>query len=205
MARNLTTSVKTEIAASLNRPFLLFEGEFSTFTLRLWTGSYDLSWDSKTWLGNGWFTTISSIEESNDLSANGIDITLSGVPQAMISTILDQVKQNAPGRVWLGFLDASGSVIADPYLAFSGKLDVPTIDDQVDGPVISISYESIMIDFDKEREYRYTPESQKLFNVNDKGFEYVAQIAKGYKGQWGPTQKQIKKREERNKVKRSHK
>ena len=62
-----------------------------------------------------------------------------------------------------------------------------------------------MIDFDKEREYRYTPESQKLFNVNDKGFEYVAQIAKGYKGQWGPTQKQIKKREERNKVKRSHK
>ncbi len=194
MARAITSDFRDELLASTNCPIFLYEGVFVGFTLRLWNGLGNLTWDGNTWLGNGWFRDFSSIEESDDISVTGMEITLAGVPQDLISTVLSSVKQNASGKLWLGFLNSSGAVIADPYLTFEGKLDVPIIDDQPDGPIIQISYESHLVDLDRTKEYRYTTESQKLFDAADKGFEFVEKIAATWKGQWGATKKQIDKK-----------
>ena len=194
MARDLTNDMIAEIEAVKNSPIFLYEGVFIGFTLRLWNGIGDLSWDSQTWQGNGWLRGFQGVEENVDMSSTGMDIELAGVPQFLISTLLNSVQQNASGKLWLGFLDSSGNVVADPYLMFRGKLDVPTIDDQVGNPIIQLSYEAETIDLENASDYRYTPESQKIFYPNDKGFDYVAQLAATWKGQWGPQKKKPAKK-----------
>ena len=185
MARNLSAGFIAAATSSSCKPIFFFEAVLTGLTLRLWSGIGDLSWDSKTWLGNGWIQEFPAVQESTDLGSTGMDVTLAGVPEALISTVLNNAQQNSVGRLWIGFLDSSDAVIADPYLAFEGKLDIPTIDNQTAGPTITFAYESTLVDLDSSKEYRYTPESQKIFAPNDKGFGYVASIAKGWKGQWG--------------------
>lgn len=197
MTRDLTTDFVTAATGTRNQPCFIFEGVFVGFTLRLWSGFGDLAWGGHTYLGNGWLQGFQGVEENTDLGSTGMDITLAGVPQDLISTVLGSSQQNASGKLWLAFLDTAGAIIDDPYMMFDGRLDVPTIDDQASGPIIQISYESRLIDLDRTKEYRYTSESQKLFLATDKGFEYVPQVAKGWKGQWGATQKQIKARDAR--------
>lgn len=65
------------------------------------------------------------------------------------------------------------AVIADPYLAFDGRLDVPVIDDAGDTCTIAISYESRLIDLEKARERRWTHDDQQIDFAGDLGFEYV--------------------------------
>lgn len=184
MPRDLTANFISELTADSNRPFLLFEGVFASSTLRLWTGWGNLSWDSKTWLGNGWFQSIGGIRESTEISAIGSDIVLAGVPSTLISIMLQDAQQNKEGKTYLGFLDANGAVISDPYLLYQGKLDVPTIEEDADTSSIILSYEGDLIDLDRPKEYRYTHESQQIFFPGDTGFRYVTSL-QDWSGFWG--------------------
>jgi hypothetical protein len=81
-----------------------------------------------------------------------------------------------PGRIWIGLLDTNGLVVASPYLAFRGRLDVPTIQDGADTCTISISYENIIADLLRPNEVRFTDEAQKAIYGDDRGFEFVTVI-----------------------------
>jgi hypothetical protein len=89
--------------------------------------------------------------------------------------VLQSVKQNALGRVWLGFL-SNGSVVANPWLVFEGRLDVPIIDEQADTCSIAITYESRLIDLTRARSRRHTDQDQQAEYAGDLGMEYVASL-----------------------------
>lgn len=184
MVRALTSGFITAATASVNRPIFLYEGIFSNLQLRLWSGTGILTWNSVGWNGNGWLQGWQGIEEADDLSSTGMEIILAGVPQELISAIFSGAMQGGSGKLWIGFLNDSGAVIADPYLAFAGRLDVPTINYKVDGATVQIAYESKLVELDRAKEYRYTSESQHIFAPNDKGFDFVPSVQK-WKGQWG--------------------
>jgi hypothetical protein len=65
-------------------------------------------------------------------------------------------------------------VVGTPYLAFSGRLDVPVIDEAGDTATISISYESRLADLDRPRIRRYTDQDQRAEYPNDGGLRYIA-------------------------------
>lgn len=174
MSRALTASLLAQIQAGTVQPIIFFEGEFSSGFVRAWSGIGDLGWDSKTWAGVGNFMGMSPITETGDVQAVGIVVSLSGVPASLTSTVYSEARQGKPGKVWLGAFDSSGAVIADPYLTFSGRLDVPTDEDDGETVKISISYESRLVDLERPRERRYTPEDQAIDYPTDKGFEFVA-------------------------------
>jgi hypothetical protein len=174
--RDLTVSVQNAISADQVSPILLFEGEFATSTVRVWSGYGNLSWNGYTWLGVGTFGGISSISETADIKASGVTVSLSGIPLDMISLTLSEVRQNKIGRVYMGFMNSSNAIISDPYLAFEGRLDIPAIQDDAESAVITISYESRLIDLQKARELRYTDEEQKRLYPGDKGLEFVASL-----------------------------
>jgi hypothetical protein len=154
---------------------LLFKGNFISGTVRAWSGIGDLSWDSQTWTGTGTLLTISSVEEKDEISANGITVSLAGIPSSMISLALSDCKQGAAGYVYLGFLDGS-SVVSDPILLFEGKLDIPAISENPETSTISISYESRLIDLERPRENRYTDEDQQRLFVGDLGLQFVPSL-----------------------------
>lgn len=104
MARLISQAFESQLAGTNVKPVIFFEGEVAGTTLHLWTGSYNIEWDGKTWLGNGWLHGISSLRGDNALAANGASVTLTGVPSELIASMLGNVQQSSMGRIWLGFV-----------------------------------------------------------------------------------------------------
>lgn len=188
----LTSAMVTAFTDSTLRPILIFEATFETSTLRLWDGIGDLSWNSQTWLGNGWFHGMSDVNEDNKLSSKGIDILLSGVPQTLISLILNEQSHSCRGKVWIGCLNSSEAIIADPYLLFEGGLSSPRIEDSPEKAEIILSYEDDLVILQKSKELRYNNESQKALFPTDKGFEFVSSL-QDWKGFWGNQETELKR------------
>ena len=176
MSRSLSSGVQTAIEGTQVSPIILFEGEYATGWMRIWSGFGDLSWGSYTWSGAGTLFSVSAVEETSDTSAKGITITLSGIPSDMISLVLSDMRQGKSGKVYLGFLDSSGDIIVDPYQVFEGRLDVPALQEGADSATISITYESRLIDLQRTRESRYTNEDQQRAYPGDVAFEFVPNL-----------------------------
>ena len=75
-------------------------------------------------------------------------------------------------------------MVADPYLVFDGRMDVMTIDDSGSTATVSLSVESRLIDLERPRLRRYTPEDQKTNFPNDTGMDFVPTI-QNVAIQWG--------------------
>jgi hypothetical protein len=116
------------------------------------------------------------IGESLDIRADGLQLTLSGMPSSLISAVLGQSRYGKPGRLYFACLTSSGAVITDPYLTFSGKFDQPEISDGGDTCTISVRYENTLIDLQRRRVRHYTHEDQLFEYPADVGFEYVATL-----------------------------
>ena len=172
MSRDLTSGVQTAIEATQVQPFLLFEGLFSSGYVRMWSGYGDIVWDARTWTGVGNLMGISAVQETSEIQANGITVTMNGIPSELISLALQESEQGRSGKVYLGFLDESG-VIADPTMIFEGKLDIPAIQEEGDTSTISITYESRLINLQRSRESRFTNEEQQREYDGDLGCEFV--------------------------------
>lgn len=171
--RDLAAAMSTAVQAGTVRPAILYEGEFSTGMLRLWTGLGDLVFDGDTYTGGGTLLNFSEIAEKAGIEAIGFSVTLSGMSAATVALALQEVRQGLPGSLWLALFDASGALIADPYLLQRGKFDIDVIDRGPDQCSITASYESQLIDLFRPRERRYTQEDQQLDYAGDVGFQYV--------------------------------
>lgn len=197
MARALTSAMITEITSPRCCPVLLFEGNFTTTVLRLWNGVGDISWNSQTWLGNGWLDFPSGLVETVTTEAHTMEIEIASIPQAVLSAVLNQGNVMMTGTLWLAGLDASNQIIADPYVLFSGKFDTAQIDEGAEGSVVKVSYETQLVNMVRSKEFRYTPESQKIFYPLDKGFDWVASL-QDWNGYWGSTAKKVEKKKKTN-------
>lgn len=203
MARAVTSPWIAEATATKCTPILLFEGVFgSGVNLRLWNGIGDLSWDSKTWNGNGWFHGVTPAAEDEEINASNMEVLLAGVPAATVSAILGQSRQGATGKLWIGFLDANGAAI-DPYLQFEGKFDTAEVRETVDQPMLTMTYESELVEMERPKEFRYNQETQRYFYPEDRGFEYVQRLQETPIF-WGRTREQVLERQKREKKKQQH-
>lgn len=176
MARDLTVGASGAAEAGTVRPAFLYEGEFTGGFVRLWTGVGPLSWDGKTWQGAGELLGMSEIKQSSRIQADGVQLTLSGMPSSLVSLVSGQARQGKVGTIWLAFLDAAGAIIPDPYIAFRGRLDVPEVGFDGETAAITINYESRLVDLQRARERRLTNEDQRIDFPDDRGFEYVPSL-----------------------------
>lgn len=173
MARSLTTAYKASITASRVLPVLMFYADFPSGAVRCWSGYGNLVWDGNTYTGVGNFGGVSKIDESSDQSAKGIVFTLCGIPSALIATALGEAYQGRVCSLWLATLDSSFAPVADPYLFFSGRMDVMEIEDSGDTATIRLTGENRLIDLNRPRSRRYTHEDQQIEYPGDLGLEYV--------------------------------
>ena len=180
MSRTLTTSMRNALVADTVRPIYLvrmvFDSSESPAELNLWSGVGDLSYGGETYLGVGDLLAISQIKESSDISATGMNISLTGVKSSLVSVAKDHEYQGRPLTVRLGAFDPSGSLVADPIIIFSGFMDTMTIAEAGEYSTISIAVENKLIAFEKTKVRRYTAEDQKIDHPTDKGFEFVTAI-----------------------------
>ena len=176
MARALTAALLAQITAALLRPVFFYEGEFATGTVRGWSGIGSITWDGETWTGAGDLIGFSPIDENSDIRAAGFTVSLNGQSASILALNMAQVRHGYPGKIWVGALDSAGAIVADPFLAFSGRADAPEIVDEGATATITLAYESRLIDLDKTRERRYTHEDQQIDYAGDQGFSFVTKL-----------------------------
>ena len=176
MSRVLSNAMKEMAVAKVVRPIFLVRMVFDSSQLNIWSGVGDISFDSVTYTGLGDLLSISDIKETSDISATGINVSLSGVKSSLIAIAKDQEYQGRELTVRLGAFNESGSLIADPVIIFSGFMDTMTIAEAGTYSTISIAVENKLVAFERTKVRRYTAEDQKIDHPTDKGFEFVTSI-----------------------------
>lgn len=176
MARDITTAVKNHVAGSQVRGAVtLVRLAYDSGTTLLNSSDRDIVYDSETYLGVGDHGSVTAIEESSQLQANGISLTLSGIDTTLISDALNEDYQGRDARVYMCFFDSDWSLIADPLLIFRGRMDTQDIS-LGQNASISLTIESRLIDWERPRVRRYNNEDQQNAYSGDKGLEFVAQM-----------------------------
>ena len=184
MSRDLTSAVQAELPKMNLRPVIFVEAVFTSGTLRVWSGIGTISWNGQTWTGVGNLGEISPISEGTEPHADGIELSLSGIPSDLIMKALGECRLNAPVKLWLGVLNEADAVIVDPYESFGGRMDVPSVEEGGETSTIKLRVENRLVDFNRARERRFTHEDQQIDYPGDLGFEYVAGLQE-WNGVWG--------------------
>ncbi len=190
MARSLTAGMVTEVTAASLAPILLVKLEFDTASppdeLRLWTGIGDLTFNSQIYTGAGHLLSFSAIEESDELKAVGLTVTISGIPSEFISIALATDYMGRPATVWFGVLSGDPpALVADPVPIFAGLIDTMPIEDGGDAATIEIQIENHLVRLENARIRYYTDEDQQLEYPGDLGLEFVVALNDGRKLVWG--------------------
>jgi hypothetical protein len=177
MARSLDASFEAATLATLVRPILFVELAFTSGAVRVWSGLGDFTWNAATWTGAGTLMGVSSIEETEEVRSAGITLTLSGVPNVMLSLALAEPYQGRACVVHIGALNTNtNALIGSPYTVFKGKMDLMTIDEGQEESTIAVSAESRLVDLERARERRYDHHDQQIVHPGDMFFEYVPSI-----------------------------
>ena len=177
MSRSLTSGMQTAVTADLVRPIVLVQCAFDSGNLNLWNGIGTLTVSSVDYVGAGTLLSIGEIAESSELQANGLTVTLSGITDPLLAKARDEDYQGRELKVLLGAMDASNGVITSPVVIFSGFMDTMVINDSSETATIQVAVENRLIEFERTRVRRYTAEDQKIDYPNDKGLEFVAEMA----------------------------
>jgi hypothetical protein len=176
MSRGLSTDSINALTASVVRPAFLIEASFDSGTLRMWNGSYTLSYDGNDWLGAGTLLAVGDVGDSSDTQATNFTASITGVPLEMLAIALGENYQGREIKLILATLDDSGKVI-DAFTPFIGKMDVMTIQEEATTATIAISCESEFIRMLKPKVRRLTSAHQKARYSGDKFFDYVPSLA----------------------------
>jgi hypothetical protein len=151
---------------------------------RYWSGTGTLVYDGKSWFGAGNMGGISEIEETAQLTASGIQLSLSGIDSFSASQLNFESFRSKTCNVWLGYADADLTNIQTVPI-YSGLVD--TVESTDDGKLSSIllSVESKVLDFKRIRKRMRTNEDQQQVYPGDKSLEYILKL-QNKNQKWGP-------------------
>ena len=180
MTRTIATANKNETTAEVFRPVLFLFLDLDGGDVTVNSSDQDIAWDfdgdssDETFTGVGQFGSVSVINESADMKATGIQTILTGVPTTHISNALSEDYSFRIAKLYIGFLNASRVLVADPIVIFAGRID--TMDIQIGKTAsVSVSIESKLVDWERARIRRYTNEDQRNLYSTDEFCEFVVQ------------------------------
>ena len=174
----VTTAFQTALVASVIRPCFFVSIKFATSTLNVWTGLYPIVWGGFTWQGVGTLMNIVGMSEDSSVDAKNITVSLSGIPSDALTGCLTEIQRGNPVQIYFGLFQADGvTLVANPVLAYEGRVDQPTIHDGMKDCTISLNVENPLVDLNRSIWRRYTSADQQLDYPNDLGCDFVANIA----------------------------
>ncbi|MCQ4163046.1 hypothetical protein NON00_24425 [Roseomonas sp. GC11] len=154
-------------------PVTLVLLDFASGPMRLWTGLGQIAWAGEIWEGAGALGAIGEIEETTEIRAVSLTLSLSPVPQAVVDIALaEQSYRLRRAEVWGALLNDQGAFVADPFPLWAGHMDTMRVVDGAESSV-SINCESRFIDLERAEVRRYTDADQQAEYPGDRFFEFV--------------------------------
>lgn len=197
--RDLTPEMVAEFSGQSVQPVLMAEFFFDSQTIGMFTGYGTLQWGDKEFLGGGNFIGLSPMEETQELEAKGVVLSLNGIPSNLVALALNENVKNRPVRIYLASIDTQrrvatedepGAVLTEggdyvllennlidsPYQIFSGLMDVMEFADSGDTADIRVTAENILLIGQRAKLSRYTDEEQRKRFPDDRGLEFINRL-----------------------------
>lgn len=181
--RDTTAAFLTEIANGTIEPHILVDAEFTSGTVYVWTGDYDLVWNSNTYLGTGNLLGIADVVESVEVETSEITISFEGISSAYKTLALSQVELSNQVTVRLALIGSSGSVIADPETLFQGTMDDVNISEGSENSTFTLTVQNKLAVLNSPNERRYTLQDRQQLYPSDTFFRHMVNSEKPTK--WG--------------------
>lgn len=187
MARGLTTAVKNEYATRNINAVHLVEIDLGSTIVYFTENSFnlvsDISGTSQTYLSSGVLLDVTNVQESAGINLSRLNLTLTGVDQTYISLALNNNITHNNVNIYRALLDASNSIIANPFLLYKAFINGYEIIDNNNTATIKLDIESHFANASQINGRITNNKTQQRFFINDTFFKYSDQIFNDI--QWG--------------------
>jgi hypothetical protein len=188
MTRDLTVDSQAAAEAPRVRPVCFAKLEFGGGDVFVNSSDRDIAFSGDTYLGVGNLGTVSGIEEGGTLQANGIQMTLSGIPSAYLSLFLTEKYKGRPVTLYHGYLDDDYALIADPIVQWVGRINQMSVA-LGEQAAITLTAENKLIRWENTKIRRYTDADQQGRFPGDLGLQFISQVVEK-EILWGRTRQQ---------------
>jgi len=152
--------------------------ETSGANLYAWSGMQPIAWDGHTFTGVGVIYSVSTVDRGDALSWRQQQFTLNGLPGEAAAGMDESVK-GRKAKLWLGALNASNQIIADPLLVKVLEQDTLQREISGDGTVkLTLNCFEALPRFDKPTGRKWSHESQIERYAGDYGLALTSKVAK---------------------------
>lgn len=187
----LPDTLKALLARQAVQVALLATFEFTSTTVRLWSGNGVLqTLDGESWNGIGSWGAVDGIEQAMNGEAPEATFTLLGTDAEIAALVreefADEVAQR-PVRLHLQFFGqddpadpGNQRVLDDPWTFWSARCFVPVfiLDEDSGEESIAITAEGLFARRSRPRYAMYTDADQQARHAGDKGFQFVSELVK---------------------------
>lgn len=184
----LSNDAKTILTTGMVSLGFFAELEFRTGTERYWSGTAPITWDGHTWQPVGKLGGVSPMESTEDFRANGLQLTVQGLPSSAFATI-DALEaadyKGCRARFVIAIMDGDFQTVIHPIPRY---FYIDTVDYALEpdiGGVCTVGLEVETRRASRAKVRRYTPQDQEREFPGDKAFEFVPYIASGVDIKWG--------------------
>lgn len=174
MTRGLTTAAAAAAQSEIVARTVAVDLDFPSGMVRINGSPASIFIGGVEYIGVGGLGGISTAEESAELQAYGITVSLSGIPRDAVALALGQAYQGRRATVWEVLLNRdTWQPIADPVIVFRGRMDQMNVT-MGQTATVEVRLENRLVDWERPKIRRYTTEDQRLTAPTDRGFEFVS-------------------------------
>lgn len=123
MPETITAAMTTALDSGVQEWRFLFELNFLSESLRVWSGEFDIDWDGKTWIGKGQVMSLGAWEETADNAVLQVELEMQATDPARITQLISENEvEGRPMTMWAGLLDRTTNpptMVADPILVWT--------------------------------------------------------------------------------------
>jgi hypothetical protein len=192
MSKTIDSLVQSSIDSKKYTGVMLVKLYFSPIR-RYCTAMQSVYWDEAgggelEYEGLGNLAEISALGETNELAAQTIQLSVSGIPNDIITDIFSDEYIGNPVYIWYGTLDWETFAIeggqSGPVLVFAGHMDHANFEFGETASV-TLNATSRLADWERPRGGRFNQGYQKVYvDPTDTGFQYV-QALQNKQISWG--------------------
>ena len=187
MSRDLASNTAIKYASTNVFPITFVNLEFlpttaqptaGVGTIRLHNGLGTYTWDdgsgSQSWLGTGDLGQISKIQEGEEVSPYGIQLTLSGLDPDLVGEAIKETYYQRPVTLYVGALNDSDQLVATPDVMWTGFMDLMSASVGAEGgDSLVLNCESELAMFERSRNLLFTNSSQQVISSGDTFFNQL--------------------------------
>jgi hypothetical protein len=177
MSRSGLTATNANAAkATVVYPRFFAEFDFSGGMVRVWSGVGDITTLSRTFSGIGTLGTFDTVREVDDVSPQGMNFRLSGIPSSLVASALGENYRGRPCTLWVGFANAAGALLDTPLELYAGFMDRIEIEDAGETSSLAIVTENHLAELRRPRRARWSHEEQQRLYPGDLALQYIAKL-----------------------------